>query len=69
MTQHVLTSPTSPIPGEASAVVAPAAVWASWGPEAAAPTEGLDARKSAPHRFLRPSEGSAEGTDDSVWQE
>ena len=57
----------SPLPGEASAAVEPVAVWVSWGPETRALREGLDVRKSAPHRFLHPPEGSAEATDDSAW--
>ena len=57
----------SPLPGEASAAVEPVAVWVSSGPETRALREGLDVRKSAPHRFLHPPEGSAEATDDSAW--
>lgn len=64
----MLTSPPSPIPGGASAAVAPAAVWAAPGPEAAA-LAGPDVWESALPRLLRPSAGSAEGTDDSVWKE
>lgn len=52
--------------GGASAAVAPASVWASSGPGAGAPREGSGVQRSAPHRFHRPSEGSAGGTDDSV---
>lgn len=52
--------------GEASAAVEPVAVWVSSGPETRALREGLDVRKSAPHRFLHPPEGSAEATDDSA---
>ena len=63
---HTALTPSS-IPGEASAAVAPVAVWASLGPETGTPREGLDARKSAPHRVLHPPEGSAEATDGSVW--
>lgn len=57
----------SPLPGGASAAVEPVAVWVSSGPETRALREGLDVRKSAPHRFLHPPEGSAEATDDSAW--
>lgn len=59
---------SQPVPGGASAAVAPAAVGASLGPEAAALTAGSDVREAALHRLLHPSEGSAEGTDDSVWE-
>lgn len=59
--------PPSHGPGGASAAVEPVAAWVALGPEAGAPREGLDVWKSAPHRFPHLPEGSAEGTDDSVW--
>lgn len=59
---------SQPVPGGASAAVAPETVWASSGPEAAALTAGSDVWESVLHRLLHPSEGSAEGTDDSVWE-
>lgn len=54
---------SQPIPGGASAAVAPVAVWASLGPEAAALMAGSDVWESALHQLLHPS---VEGTDDSV---